>query len=47
MMNMWERLSAAIETNPSDVGYFVNSLVTTTAIAHRKGAEAAEEDDLV
>jgi hypothetical protein len=26
-MNMWERLPAAIETNPSDVGYFVNSLV--------------------
>ena len=28
MLNVCERLPAAIETNLSDVGYFVNSLVT-------------------
>jgi len=27
MINMWERLPAAIKTNPSDVGYFMISLV--------------------
>jgi len=27
MMKMWERLSAAIETIPSHVGYFMNPLV--------------------
>jgi hypothetical protein len=30
MMNMWERLPAAIESNPSDVGYLMNSSVTKT-----------------
>ena len=27
MMNRWERLPAAIETNLSDVGYFISSLI--------------------
>ena len=31
MMNVWERLPAASETNPSDVGYFVNALVTASS----------------
>jgi hypothetical protein len=29
MLNMWERLPAAIETNSSDAGYFMNALAKT------------------
>ena len=30
----WERLPAAIETNPSHVGYFMNSLVSKVSFLH-------------